>query len=375
MRNTKILHIIPGYGGGISSYVKNLISGISGKDIQMDVVSFSDYDQSFKEIVSSCGGRTFTIPSIHSGFFRMFKAYKIILRENQYDAVHCHISGYKGLFFMILAKAYRIPRIFVHAHRTSDERKKRLYHLQVKLSQLMTTFLATNYFTCSHMAAEFIFGKNIGNSNQVIKMPNSIDVHKFVKDLPQIMKVKYLEELNIDSNTLKIGNVGRFNLQKNHNFMLEIIKELKKRKINFTWIFIGEGALEKEIKSKVKNLNLEEHVRFLGRREDVSNLFHIFDVFVLPSLFEGLPTVAIESQATGIPTFLADTITPEVDMEMGLVNYLPIQDDVEEWVDCILNYKCIVIPSNEERIKSLEKNGFTLNRLGDRYEKIILSNQ
>ncbi|MCU7765329.1 glycosyltransferase [Priestia megaterium] len=375
MRNIKVLHIIPGYGGGISSYVKNLISGISRKDVQIDVVAFSDYDQSFKEIVSLSGGKTFTIPSIHSGFFRMFKAYRTILRENQYDAVHCHISGYKGLFFMIVAKIHRIPRIFVHAHRTSDERKKLFYHLQVKLSQLMTTCLATNYFTCSHMAAEFIFGKNIGNSDQVIKMPNSIDVHKFVKKLPQTTKLKYLEELNINNNTLKIGNVGRFNLQKNHKFMIKIIKELKTRQINFTWIFIGEGALEQEIKNEVKNLNLEEHVRFLGRREDVSNLFHIFDVFVLPSLFEGLPTVAIESQATGIPTLLADTITPEVDMEMGLVNYLPIQDNVKQWGDCILNYKHVIIPSDEKRIKNLEKNGFTLNRLGNRYEKIILSNR
>lgn len=374
MKNKKVLHIIPGYGGGISSYVKNLINGISRDNIRMDVVSFSEYDDSFKRVVEKKGGKTYSIPSVHSGFTKMIKAYSKILKDNNYDVIHCHISGYKGLFFMALARAFKIPEIFVHAHRTSDEKKGRFHGLSVRFSQFTTTCLATNYFACSQMAGDFIFGDRIRNTYQIEKMPNSIDVKKFVRKLPSTKKMEYFKDLSIGEHSLVIGHVGRFNIQKNHEFMIQIINELKVRNIDFVWLFIGEGSLETQIKKRVEELELDKYVRFLGRREDVSDLLQIFDIFVLPSLFEGLPTVAIESQAAGVPTILSDTITTEADMELGIVEFLAIQNDkVDHWVNCILGYEKFCIPIDEERISKMESNGFTLDALGKKYENILLN--
>ncbi|WP_409295931.1 glycosyltransferase [Peribacillus sp. SCS-26] len=375
MDNTvKVLHIIPGYGGGISSYVKNLISGMSKKNICIDVVSFSDYDKSFINIIELRGGRTFSIPSVHTGITKMVKAYCTILKDNQYDVVHCHISGYKGLFFMAFAKAYNVKRVLVHAHRTSDENKGLFYKLQIKASQFMTTCLATDYLTCSKMASEFIFGSRIGKSKKVHSMPNSVDVNKFTKQLSKDKVVEFYDDLNIFQGDLIIGHIGRFNLQKNHEFMIKIISELRSRNINFKWLFVGEGNLEEQIKERVNNLNLQKYVRFLGRREDIPDLIHVFNVFVLPSLFEGLPTVSIEAQAAGIPTILSDTITSEANMDMGILDYISVNNEVE-WADRILNFSSKQIPNVEERRKKIQENGFTLDTLGRKYEEILLGIQ
>ena len=374
MKKFKILHVIPGYGGGISSYVKNLISSIEEESIIIDVIGFTDYPVEFIDTVISNGGKAYKLPNIYKNPLNFLKIFIGLIKANDYSILHCHISGYKGAVFKIISKFMGIQKIIVHAHRTSDEKKGLFYNIQIKLSQKLTNFLADYYFTCSNMAAQYIFGNETCRHKKIVSMPNSIDIEKYMLSYSDVDKQKIKEELGVENNTYIIGHIGRFNIQKNHTFMIKIIEALIQKEKDFIWLFIGEGDLEDEIKKLVKETIGDQHVKFLGRREDIPTLLQIIDVLALPSLFEGLPTVAIEAQAAGVPVVLADTITDEANMEMGLANYIPIIDNYDEWAESLINcveYKEIM--SKQLRRKKLEDKGFTLEILSKKYIQEIIN--
>lgn len=368
----RILHIIPGYGGGISSFVKNLLIDNDKEVMVIDVVGFSEYDKSFRDIVFENNGKVFTIPRINQGILKVIISFCKILKENNYYAVHCHISGYKGAFFKSLAKLFNIKIIITHAHRASDENKGVGYKYKVKLSQLLSRLFTTKFCACSEIAAKHIFGEKCLKNNNIIYIPNSINIEVFLKPLTEKQRIKYIKELEINDETIVIGHIGRFNIQKNHRFMLDIAKKLKENNLVFKLIFIGSGELEDKIKVESKENGLDNDIIFLGRREDISELLHIFNVFILPSLFEGLPTVAIESQAAGIPTILSDKISKEADMKMKLVKYLSI-DKIEEWVEIISNIRSSNIPNVESRRNSLVRKGYTPKSMYNKYINNILN--
>lgn len=367
----RILHVIPGYGGGISSFVKNLLITNDKDLIEIDVVGFSEYEKSFIDIVFENNGKVFTIPRTNQGIINVIASFCKILKENNYYAVHCHISGYKGVFFKIFSKVFNIKVIITHAHRASDEKKGVGYKYKVKLSQFLSRLFTTKFCACSEIAAKHIFGEKCLKSNDIIYIPNSINIELFLKPLTKEKRIRYINELKINDDSIIIGHIGRFNIQKNHKFMLEIAKKLKENNLEFKLIFIGNGELEDKIKKESKEKGLDKDIIFLGRREDISELLHIFNVFILPSFFEGLPTVAIESQSAGIPTILSEQISKEADMKMGLVKYLPI-DTVEEWVNVISNINQIDIPNIEFRRTSIVRNGYTPKSMYNKYANNIL---
>lgn len=366
----KILHVIPGYGGGISSFVKNLSSANNNEKIIIDVIGFSKYDENFSNIVHKQKGKLFTLPNIHRSPIKCITMLYNIMKKNRYDILHCHISGYKGMLFKVLGKFFGM-KIITHAHRSSDEKKGIGYKYQVILSQFFSRFFSDSYFACSKIAAIHIFGENILKKKNVVYINNSINIEKFLEPISKDEYKKYLNTFHINNDSLIIGHIGRFNIQKNHKFMLKIASRLKEKDINFVLLFIGEGELENEIKKESKAIEIEDKVRFLGRREDVSKLLHIFDVFILPSFFEGLPTVAIESQAAGIPTIVSNKISNEADMQMNLIKYLSI-DDVEEWITELIEIRKIKIPSIEERRKKMILNGYTINEMYKKYINSII---
>lgn len=374
-KKVKVLHIMPGYGGGISSYVRNVVNSLNCDKIIIDVASFSKYSNDFNDEINRKCGKTFTLPSIRKdGIFEIINYYRNILLEyGPYDMIHCHFSGLKGLFFSLLSRLCGVKRIAIHAHRSSNENIRKFDFILIKLSQIISRLSADNLVSCSKMASKFIFGEKSLSENRVMHMPNSIYLEKYCCEIDEKIKSKILEELKINNRQLIIGHVGRFNTQKNHIYMIELIKKMKEKKIDFVWIFIGEGELEKTIKQKLNNNNCQEYVRFLGRREDVNVLYNILDVMVLPSFFEGLPTVTVEAQAAGVPSVVSDYITKEVDMNMGLVEYISLDADIDVWIDSITNAKNIKIINREERIKIIKNRGFTTESAAKLYEEFVFN--
>ena len=167
---------------------------------------------------------------------------------------------------------------------------------------------ATDYFACSELAGRWLFGDKTFEQGKVTIINNAIDLDKFKYD-EKVRKEKR-KELNINDDTLVVGHIGRFVAQKNHTFLIDIFSELHKKEKNSILLLIGQGPLIGEIKQKVETLGISDSVKFLGQRDDVNELYNAMDLFLFPSLYEGLGMVLIEAQANGLPC-IASTEVPK----------------------------------------------------------------
>ena len=369
----RILHIIPGYGGGISSYVRNIVSSIDSNKIIIDVIGFSEYSSDFREEIESKCGKLFTLPRIHKdGIFSIISFYKNVLKkEGPYCMVHCHFSGPRALFFSIISKLHGIKRFVVHAHRADDEYKGKFSKVNLFIERVTSVLAADNLVSCSNMASRYIFGSKYVLENKVMHLPNSISVKKYCINVSNDKKDSLRNELNINNDKIIIGHIGRFNIQKNHLFMVEIIKEMKNRNLNFIWLFIGDGEELENIKKLINKNDCEDYVRFLGRREDVNVLYSIIDVIVLPSFFEGLPTVIVEAQAAGVPSVVSSNVTTEVDMKIGILKFIDLEEDLDIWIKNIVDMSKVYVPNKKNRIEYLNRRHFTSESSAKLYEDFI----
>lgn len=373
MKNkVKIMHIVPAFTYGIASYVKGLIEGAEADKVQFDVMGFGEVPDDFLSLVKSKGGKCIQLPSIHREPKKMVSLLVDSIRIGSYDVMHCHVYGYRGVVFKVLGKRYGIKHIIIHAHASDEENKSKFHKLQTSLNRICNVSFANHYFTCSTIAAEYQYGKRFCKKHKIVTMPNSVKTEKFCIDIDSNEKDKYYNELNISEDNLILIHVGRFYNQKNHSFLIDIVEAVRKDYPSVVVLLVGTGELQDTIKSKVEKYNLQNNVRFLNERADVNKLLQLADVFVLPSFFEGLPVVGIEAQAAGVPLLVADTVTDEVDMNMGLVEFLPIDNSAEIWKTAILNEgknRNRMTPSN--RKLALQKKGFTTVGLWEKYYKEV----
>lgn len=367
MDSIRILHIIPGFGGGISTFVKNLITAPNSDNMIMDIVGFGQFPVEYVEAIKRTEGNVYSLPNSHKHPIKFLMGYQKLLKGNEYSMIHCHFSGWKGLVFKAIAKTNRKRLIATHAHRTNDETKKIPQKLSIYISRLTSGALTDIAFTCSDLAAEFIYGKNFVRKHPIYMIPNAIDADIYKKQLKEEEKKELLESIGVDSNLKIIGHIGRFNIQKNHTFIIQMAEELRRRELGFVILLLGDGELYNDIRTKSKEKELDGKMKFLGKRSDVHRLLQIMDVMILPSLYEGLPTVAVESQAAGTPIVMSDTITTQADLGLGLVSYLPIDHGVKPWVDRIIDMKVTNHYSTQERLDILGNKAFTAKSMRQLY--------
>ena len=247
---------------------------------------------------------------------------------------------------MKIAQEFNIPCRIAHAHIAIDkinllsiiakkesfkETVKKIIKLQLKKK---VSRYATHYFTCGKKAGEWLFGKQV----TLTLMPNAIATQNF-KFSPEV-STKYRAIENLEGSII-IGHVGRLDSQKNHSFLLHILAELCKKNIQFHLVIVGEGPLKSKLVLESEKLQINERVHFLGLRTDVAQLYQMFDYFVFPSFYEGLPVTLIEAQAAGLKVLASDTITKETKLTNNL-EFLTIKDPPATWANKILeigNYK------------------------------------
>lgn len=336
IQSNRVVHIMSGFGGGISSFIKNKADALSDQGIVFDVITFDEVGADFRRSIEGTGGHIYKVSNPkQEGFKQFFYQVNAIMKKLPKDVlVHSHVNGMIALPFYLVAKKNRLSRFVIHAHTASPLRSTN--SKQDRIKRQLNKRMSKEKVSCGIKASENIFGKKVVERGQIVHIPNSIAYKKFMKESDPIQLKK--EILGVTDNRLIIGHVGRFKTVKNHPFMLDIIEELKNRGVEFLWFFAGDGLLKEEIENKVKERNLEDVVQFLGRRDDIENLFHMMDVVVLPSFDEGLPTVVIEAQASSTPCLLSHTITKECDLNLSMVKYLPI-DHVDQWVNEIETFK------------------------------------
>ncbi|WP_078432584.1 glycosyltransferase family 1 protein [Metabacillus halosaccharovorans] len=322
----RVLHVVVNMNrGGAETLIMNLYRNIDRSKVQFDFLTCKEgvFDQ---EILDR-GGKIHRIPYItDGGHFHYIRNLKQFFKaNNHYKIVHSHMDKMSG-FVLKAAKKAGIPVRIAHSHNTQSEGGfiARLYK-EYAGSNIVKS--ATHYLACSNLAAKWLF-KNKADSSKLLK--NGIDTQKF--SFSKKIRDKVRMELGVEEDSLVLGHVGRFNHQKNHEFLIEVFNELKKVDSKAYLVLVGDGTLRYDIEEKVKRLGLEEKVKFLGVRSDINSLLQAFDLFVFPSLHEGLPVTLIEAQGSGLPCLISEYITDEVDMKVDLIKFLPINSG-NIWVE------------------------------------------
>lgn len=345
--------------GGTESVIMNWYRNIDKNEVQFDFTTMQEKRCAYDDEIESMGGKIIYVPPrAKVGNLNHFKAiYKCIKENGPYDAVHSHMNYHGGLV-ALAAKLAGVKTIVCHAHNTedvTDQSIKRKVELTI-LRNLMHT-CSTNLLACGKEAGKFVFGEHA--KFKVIN--NAVDIENFKPADEQMnIKIKELKDKYELNDTLILGHIGRFNIQKNHKFIIEILKELKTKTNKFKFLFIGDGELREEILESIKKEGLESNVIYLGLQSDINIWLNIMDILVFPSLFEGLPVVLVEAQSTGLPCIIANTISKDVDLGLDLVKFLSIDIESNIWANEILN-NTMKKENDKNKIKEqLKKEGYYL---------------
>ena len=326
-----VAHIIGKWlGGGVESVVMNYYRHIDRTKIQFDFICDEDSTNIPYEEIEKLGGRVILIPP-YQKLFKYHNKLKKILKDGNYKIVHSHINTLT-IFSLFAAKCAGVPVRIAHSHSTTNKKEKKKNLLKQALRPFSKVF-ATDYMCCSELAGRWLFGNKEYDKGNIYLLNNAIDLDKFKYD--EKIRSEKRKKLNISDDTLVIGHVGRFVEQKNHRFLIDIFNEIHKQNSNSILLLAGQGPLMEEIKSKVESLGLEKFVIFLGQRNDIDELYQAFDVFCLPSLYEGLPVVGVEAQATGLLCIFSDDMTKETKV-LDTTEFLSLKQSAEEWANDIV---------------------------------------
>ncbi|WP_283594462.1 glycosyltransferase family 1 protein [Limosilactobacillus galli] len=301
---TKILHVqLTKNFGGIESLLTNVYANIDRTKYQFDFIATAK--EPYQEKLKRLGGRIYLAPSIKH-LVPYVKFFNHIL-DNNYDVVHFHKNSAANVIPILLTKYHPShPKIIVHSHNTSPSVNNVGLMFLHKLNRSILIKIADKEVACANVAAKWMFG----TSKDVQIINNGIDIDKFT--FSSAARESIRRKLNIPFNDLVLGNVGRFSEQKNQSFLIDIFKEVEKENPNSRLILVGDGHLLKNIKEKVNSLGLGSKVIFTGKEKNIPDYLSAMDIFVMPSLYEGLPISAVEAQAEGLGVYLSDAISKEV---------------------------------------------------------------
>lgn len=331
LKMIKVLQVFGGLDrGGSETMIMNLYRNINRSEIQFDFVKHVSKKCAYEDEILTLGGKIYTAPNYnfinHFSYCKWWK--KFFTEHPEYKIIHGHYFTLASVFFKI---AHKFNRATIgHSHIS----KFKITSLKKLLSRLYLLKLAkhSDYcFACSQNAGEWIFGKR---PFTVIK--NAIDTQKFTYSDENRKKIR--DEFNLQGKFV-LGNIGRLTIQKNQEFLIDVFAEVHKQNSNSALLIVGVGQLEQKLKEKVKSLGLLDSVIFTGSRGDVPALLSAMDVFVFPSLWEGLGIVAIEAQTSGLRTICSDTVPRDAQVT-NLVDFVSLNKSAEEWADSVLKYSC-----------------------------------
>ncbi len=356
-------------GGGVEAVVMNYYRNINRKEIQFDFICDSDSTNIPYEEIKKLGGRVILIPPYQKVVDYHKKLIKIF-KENKYQIVHSHINTL-SVFPLYAAKCAGVPIRIAHNHSTTNKKEWKKNLMKQALRPTAKMF-ATHYFCCSELSGRWLFGNKEYNKNNVFLLNNAIDVNKYKYN--EKIRQQIRKDLKIKDDVIVVGHIGRFVAQKNHDFLIDVFSEIHKKNSKTMLLLVGQGPKEKEIKGKVKSLNLEKYVLFLGQRNDPEKLYQAFDVFLLPSLYEGLPVVGIEAQASGLLCILSNSMTKETKI-LDTTTFISLEENPNVWA--IKTLKMLDHYKRKDTTDEVREKGYDISKeaekLENEYHKLAFS--
>ena len=356
--------------GGVESVIMNYYRNMDRQKLQFDFLCNTEI-VAYEDEIKSLGGNIYRITARSKNFIQYRKDLKNFFDENakKYDTVWVSICSLANIDYLKMAKKYKIKNRIIHCH-NSQNMDSKLRGLLHRFNRLFIGKIANIYWSCAKDSSPWFYNKKIMNSSNYAVINNAIDIDKYKFDKEKRNEIR--KELNYKDTDIVIGNVGRMHFQKNQIFLLKIFKELLKLNSNYKLEIIGDGEDREKIEKFISENNLENDVKLLGNRNDVDKLFSGMDIFLFPSLFEGLAVSLVEAQTSGVMIFATkDTIPDEIKMVKD--NYFAISLDEDEivWAKQIYeNYKSNYVRAGTE--KYIKDAGFDIKEEAKKIEKIFL---
>ena len=350
MNPIRVLHVVTYMGrGGLETMIMNYYRHIDRTKIQFDFLVHREFEADYDKEILELGGQIFRLPPLNpisktyqnklNTFFKLHKEYKI---------VHSHLDCMAGIPLKA-AKKNGVPVCIAHAH-SSNQTKDIKYILKLLYKRNICKY-SDFLFACGKEAGRWMFG-----NKRFEIMNNAIDTQLYVANR-QIRK-DVRQELKIPANAFVVGHVGRFAPPKNHKFIVSVFAEVLKEKQNSFLLLVGDGDLRGETEALARNLGIESNVIFLGVRPDINRMLQAMDVFLFPSIYEGLPLSIIEAQAAGLPCLISDKVPIEC-RKTDLVNQLSLNDSLKSWKDAVIEAGKVL---KRDTSKEISDEGFDINQ-------------
>lgn len=312
--------------GGAESMVMNYYRNIDRSRVQFDFLVHREKRGAYDDEIEALGGRIYRMIPFHPLTFRKYR--KLVAAffdaHPEYRIIHGHCSEL-GYFLYKEACKRGVPVIIAHAHNSHalfDMKWPFRFYFKHAIRKYITQI-----FSCGEESAQWLAGKELAKS--AVLQRNSIDTQVYAYQ-PQ-HRTEICRELQLPEDAVIVGHVGRFNMQKNHPFLMDVFHAFAQQCPQAHLVLVGAGELMEKIKTKTTNLGLTEKVHFLGVRADVPKLLHAMDIFLFPSFMEGLSVSMVEAQTAGLPCVVSDTIPIEVAMT-DLVTFVSLKAPVSDWV-------------------------------------------
>lgn len=329
----RVLEVIYGFGyGGIRAFIMNYLKYLDKDKYDVDIYVFGWDSSPFTEQVHNFGAHIFFEPENNAKrnipkF--IIQLYSFMKEHGSYDVVHAH-TNLISAWVLLAAKMAHVPIRISHSHSTAHFGSSSLQRLYSSIRKWIIDRTATKKLACGQLAGETMYGKDA----KFTVVANGISLDKFL--YPDENQMELLRrQLSIPKDVKVYANVTRMDPQKNHLFAVDVFNEI--HKIDPTAIFVYGGVIPKikptveDVKAKIKEYGLEDYCRFTGPLMNVEQLYHLSDVWIYCSAYEGLPFGPIELQAAGIPTLVSDVVTKEIDLDLGLIHFLSLDASPKTW--------------------------------------------
>jgi glycosyltransferase involved in cell wall biosynthesis len=327
----KVLHVVGVMNrAGTETMLMNIYRQIDKEKVQFDFVSYSNKEGHYDEEIRNLGGRVITLSNTQS----VKDLYHVIKQNGPYQALHAHTLFHCGVA-NIAAILTGIPIRISHAHTTLDKNDSISRKIYIKLMRMVINMASTKRLACSKGAGKYLFGEKYLRKSSYSYFPNVINYGELLNEREEEVS-NFKREVGLEDK-LVFGHIGRFIDAKNHLYIIEIFKCLLKKEPNARLLLVGEGDLKQDIENRAKDEGISESIRFVGVRQDIATMLQSMDVFLFPSIYEGLGLVLLEAQAAGVPCIVSESIQPEADVGLDLFSKLNLREGAEVWAEAALS--------------------------------------
>ncbi len=347
--------------GGIESFCRNIINN---SEFPIDIATISNGKLPYQEEFIKKGCKIFRItPRSKSHIKHCMDIIKLLKEHPEYKIIHCHILSCTTIEPAIIAK-FMGKKVILHSHSSNSTIHS---NYLVKFVHKVLSFWAQHVkilrFACSEKAGDFMFKNSVYT---VFK--NGIDTQCFLFNKADRDEIR--NELDFSQDTKVYIHIGRYSKTKNHPFLVEIFEEILKKDSNARLLLVGEGELEEEIRTLVKQKGLEKEIIFMGVRKDINKLYSCADVFLLPSLYEGLPFVLVEAQYEGLPCLVSDSVSYESKIS-PCIEFLSLTESPKKWAEKAMECASQKRYEGQEHIETSYDIESTVNEITSVYKGIL----